>query len=319
MGNRIGHQPALSRGFAAFDSHCDEFGGTFAIPHNGLGQLLGNAQHSGLEGLPLGAGQRLERGVRGAVAGNHHQRIVGGGVAIHRDAVERCFGQLQRQLLHDGRADTGIGRNETQHGGHVGSNHAGALADPGDADPAAADVQLRTKGFGHGLGRHDGLAHAQPVVFPRVGQCCVQSGLDAVIGQGLHDDAGGKRQDLLRRQAQFAGQSGAGAQGTGAAVGAGAGIGIARVDQQRPDASAGAGQVLTADLHGCRTEAVLREDAGYRGTRLQQHHRQVFALRFADAGFGNTQTHTGNRVQLGGVGGAQINGHGDSSGKCWII
>ena len=63
MRNRISHQLALGHGFAALDRNGDELGSTLTITHNGLGQLLRNAQHGGLEGLPLGAGQRIDGGV----------------------------------------------------------------------------------------------------------------------------------------------------------------------------------------------------------------------------------------------------------------
>ena len=57
----------------------------------------------------------------------------------------------------------------------------------------------------------------------------------------------------------------AGLARTGQAIGAGAGVGIAGVDNESTDCGA-AGQVLAADLHGCRAEAVGGEHAG--GTRL---------------------------------------------------
>jgi hypothetical protein len=37
----------------------------------------------------------------------------------------------RQQLLHQ-EGDTGIGGDESEHGGHVGADHAGALADAGD-------------------------------------------------------------------------------------------------------------------------------------------------------------------------------------------
>ena len=54
MRNRISHGTALLTGFAASDGNGDQFGGTFAITHNGLGKFL-------RDGTPYGLGPSRSR------------------------------------------------------------------------------------------------------------------------------------------------------------------------------------------------------------------------------------------------------------------
>ena len=138
MRHRIGHLAAFGSGFTAFYRDGDELGGAFAIAHDGLGQLAGNVKQGAAQGLAVGTVQRSHSRMRGLLAGNQHKRIVGGGVAIDRDAVEGAFSDFLGQLLEQSRSNAGIGRHKTQHGGHVGPDHASALGNAGDCDHRTA-------------------------------------------------------------------------------------------------------------------------------------------------------------------------------------
>ena len=67
--------------------------------------------------------------------------------------------------------------------------------------------------------------------------------------------------------------------------------------------------MLAADLHRGGTEAVLRENAGYRGTDIKRNHQQIAPLRFANASHRHAQTQTGDRMQGGGIGCLQVDWH----------
>ena len=309
MGNCIGHLAAFVAGLAAFHPHGDELGGAFAVAHDGLGQFLRHRQHRGLEGLALGTVERSDGRVRGLVGGHDHKRVIGRGVAVDGHAVERAIGQLARQLLHHGRCHTGVCGQKAQHGGHVGADHACALADAGDGHRAAANLRLRREGLGQGVRGHDAFGRAGPVAGLRIGNRSGQARLDAVVGQGFHDHAGGERQDLLGRHAQLACERNAGGARTCQAVRTRACIGVAGVDDHGSDRLAAA-QVVAADLHRGRAEAVLGEHARHAGAFVQQEHGQVLAVGLADTGFGHTNPNTGNRVQVGGNRGNKIHRHG---------
>ena len=94
------------------------------------------------------------------------------------------------------------------------------------------------------------------------------------FGQGLHDHAGRERQHLLGRAAEQRGQRDAGRACPRQTVGARTGIGVAGVDQDRPDLRAGC-EVLAAQLHRRREEAIAREHSGHGGAGVERHDGQI--------------------------------------------
>jgi hypothetical protein len=142
MCDRVGHLPAFGRVAPAVHLHGDELGGAFAVAHDGLRQLLGDLgqraqQHGAVAGI-----ERSDLRVACLLRGDQHEGIVGRGVAVDRDAVERSIGQLLHQRLQQRRGDHRVGGDEAQHRRHVRADHAGALRDAGDVDRPAADHDL---------------------------------------------------------------------------------------------------------------------------------------------------------------------------------
>ena len=158
--------------------------------------------------------------------------------------------------MHQRLTDTSVSRQKTQHGGHIGPDHAGTLADAGNADLRVTDHHLRAIRLGDGVRGHDAFGSAQPIVFACIGQSGIKTGFDAVYRKDFHDDASRKWQHLVRGHIELCSERHAGEQGAGTALFTGAGIGIASVDEHCPNAAC-AGNVLAADLHGCGTKAVL--------------------------------------------------------------
>ena len=311
MRDGIRHLAAFGCSLAAIDLHRDELGGALAVTHDGLRQQAGNAEQRLLQGLAVGRIERRDRRIRCLVGGDDDERIVGRRVTVDGDAVERAFGQFQRQLVHHRLVDARVGGQKTQHGRHVGADHAGAFADAGDGDVGAAHLGLGAESLGHRVGGHDAFGGARPVVGRGVGNGGGQAGFDALDRQRLHDDAGRKRQHLRRIDLEQRGQRGAGLPRARQAVFARAGVGVAGVDHQRADVGA-ALQALTADLNRRGAKAVAGEHAADAGARIQQHHRQVLAARLAHAGLGDADAHAGHGLQVGSHGGAQVHGHGAS-------
>ena len=240
--------------------------------------------------------------MRGLVGGNDHEGVIRRGVAVDGDAVEGAISQFTRQLLHDGGRHASVRGEEAQHGGHVGADHARALADARDGHRGTTDLHLRRECLGQCVGGHDALGGTRPVAGLRVGDGGGQSRFDAVVGQRLHDHAGRERQDLLGRHAQLAGERNAGGARTRQAVCPRARVGVAGVDDHGADGLA-AGQMLAADLHRRCAKAVLREHARHAGALVQQEHGEVLAVGLADTGFGNTDAHARDGVQIGSNGG----------------
>ena len=139
-----------------------------------------------------------------------------------------------------------------------------------------------------------------------------QPRLDAVDGQGLHDDAGRKRQHLFGRNAQRCCQRLAGAVRVRQALIARAGIGIAGIDDQGADGRSGRRQMRPAYLHGRGAETVLREHGAHAGACIQQKNGQILAVGFTNARFGDADAHPFYGKQVLGLGRGQMDGHGGS-------
>ena len=314
MGDGVSHLPAFVLGAAAFDLHADELGGALAIAHDGLRELLRDLDHGIAQAAAVAFVQSGNSGVAGLLCRDQHEGIVGRGVAVDRDAVERQVCGLADQRLQQLRLEHRIGGDEAEHRRHVRADHAGALGDAGDGDRPAPDDELARGRLGQRVGGHDRLGGQAPLIGLQVGQCSRQSIDDALARQVFHDDAGGERQHLRGRDVQLLRQRLASGVRAPQAVGAGAGVGIAGVDQQRADAVAGS-EVRAANLHRRGTEAVLREHAGDAGALGQGQHQQVASMRLAHAGHRDAEHHARDGVQVEWIRGLQVDGHGGGTGR----
>ena len=308
MRNGVSRQAAFGFGLAAVNLHGNELGGTFAVAHDGLGQQARHVQQRSLQDLRIGAVPAGDWRIAGLVGGHQHKGVIGGGIAINRHAVERAIGQFFDQVLQQRWGNCCIGGQVAQHGGHIGADHARALADAGGGDGLATHHHLAAVGLGLGVGGHDAFGSQRPVVGLGTRNRSGQTGHDAIDRQLFHDHTGGKRQNLLRRYAQLLGQHGAGGTRIGQACSTRARVGIAGIDHHGANALA-CGQMLATDLHRCGAITVLREHARHAGTFIEQKHAQVFAVGFAYTGFGHANTHTSHGKQLSGNGNRQIHRH----------
>ena len=180
------------------------------------------------------------------------------------------------------RLDGGIGGDNRDHGGHVGHDHARALAHSAHRIDIARMTRSLTD-VGHGVllgvrvGRHDGASGIGSTVG---GERLVGSrngGLKRVDRQNLANHARGGNQNLLGLAADDLRCDAARlARACKAGLTRG-GVGIARVDRNAGDDTVtlvGTAQVGTAHLHGRRAKAIGGKHAGT-GTGFIGHDERV--------------------------------------------
>ncbi len=137
--------------------------------------------------------------------------VIGRGVSIYADAVETDTHRLQKGgFYHLGR-DSAVSGQETEHGAHVGVNHAAAFGNAADADRFPAyDGFYRCLLF-RGIRGHDGMSRRVAGLIGAL-QRVIQrrdARLDGLHIDPLADDACGGDQHVIRFAAD--GLSGGGA------------------------------------------------------------------------------------------------------------
>ena len=132
--------------------------------------------------------------------------------------------------------------------------------------------------------------------------------------QGLHDDAGGKRQYLLWRYIELLCQRYAAGARAHQTICTRAGIGVAGVDEHGAYALREAAmqtQVFAANLYRGRTKTVLREDPAHHASFVEQQHRQILAAGLANSRLGDTPAHARHGKKFSCRRRKQVHGHGD--------
>ena len=133
MGYRVGDLAAFRSVFTLLYRDRDEFGRAFAIANDHLCQLLRNGGHR-LRQRCIFAGRDIVDFQRGSAGGNQHEGIVGRGIAIDGDAIERGVGSLLDQMIEHRLRHFRVAGQKAQHRCHVRSDHASAFADAGQSD-----------------------------------------------------------------------------------------------------------------------------------------------------------------------------------------
>lgn len=175
------------------DADGDELGCALAVADDQLGQVDGEVGQCLLEGGEVGGRGAVDGLAAGGTVGEDGDGVVGRGVAVDGDAVERLGDGGRERSLQRARGDGGVGADDAEQGGHVGVDHAGALGHAGDV------VLFLAAGEGEGLGEQlgecvrgaDGFGSAQPV-FMCLSEVAVDGwdlGDDLLDGQSLADDA----------------------------------------------------------------------------------------------------------------------------------
>ncbi len=100
VGYGIGCQAAFRCIFATLHMDGNELGRTFAIANNCLGQRPSYTHQCGLQRHAISTLQVVNDRVARLVGGDQNKGVVGGCIPIHRDTVERAFGQRKGQITH---------------------------------------------------------------------------------------------------------------------------------------------------------------------------------------------------------------------------
>ena len=143
----LGHPLRLGIVAAAFHLNRDEMRRSFGIGRDGTGQVGANSDGGVLEAsqaLTLETRFPATRFLR--TVGQEQQRIVGAGMPLDTDTVERLRRGSACQRGQVCRGNGSIGQDERQHRRHVRPDHGRALGKTGEADFHTVNR--------HGLRRH---------------------------------------------------------------------------------------------------------------------------------------------------------------------
>ena len=149
MGDAIG--TVVVDGRAYDDIHA--FGYALTIFHELFGEA---AEHLLQQVLKLTGLIWVIHGHIGLPVGQYQGRIVGAGVAIDANPVEAVVDRIREQSLQQWDRYRYIGTDETEHGGHIGCNHAGTLGHTHQVVCPAVNTSLPVFQFRNRIGRHDG-------------------------------------------------------------------------------------------------------------------------------------------------------------------
>ena len=126
----------------------------------------------------------------------HDAGVVGRGIGIDRHLIEGLLNGREQQGVERRRLDGGIGSNDRDHGGHIGHDHARALAHAAHRISVARMTRSLTAVangilFGVRIGRHDGTGR----IGTAMGRECLVGGrngrLKRVNRQNLSNHACG--------------------------------------------------------------------------------------------------------------------------------
>ena len=193
-------------------------------------------------------------------------------ITVDGDAVERGLHRplqyrLQQRLWH-----LCIGRDERQHGRHIGPDHPGTLGDPGQRHLPRRQLQRAAALLGAGIGGHDRPCGERPGILLQRGGQVRHRALEGHDRQILADHTGGEGQNLAHRAGHHGADRAAGLARRPQPLVAGARICVARVDQQITHGILG--QMLARHHHRRCAEAVAREHRrrGCAAGQLDQAH-----------------------------------------------
>ena len=277
MGPRDARRGVRGGGSGHFDFH--QLRGPLAVARDGLGQRFHNLRDALLDG-PHSLAVRTHSG--GSV-GQQRQRVVGGGVSVHREAVVAA---LDAPLEHGAqlrRGDFGVGHHEAQRGRHIRVDHAGPLGHAGHAHRAPPQRDLHGGGLGDQVRGHDGARGVLETVRAQAVNQARQRVHDLAAVHLHADDPRGGRQHLRRPQREqlrgrlARGQRHAVARARGA-------VGVPGVHQDGAHGALGQRQMAPRQLERSRLHAVLREYGGRIGGQSADDQRQIVLFHLTDSG-----------------------------------
>ncbi len=261
-------------GLAAFDDEFDEFGHFFAVADDLFGERVTDFVDGFAEGLEQGGGGF--RGEAGAAVGEEQDGIVRAHVAVDGDPVEGPVAGGGEGVFEDLVGGVEVGREEGEHGGHVGLDHAGSLGHARDGQGVAFVLEACGDDFAAGVGGEDGVGGGEGGLgaVREVTHGGVDPLADIRHGQDAADPTGRADEEAVFGLGGLLRESCHGA-GVGHALFAGAGVGVAAVGDEAGDLGAAAGEEFLAEPDGRGADIVLGEHARHRAGRHGVDDREV--------------------------------------------
>ena len=251
----------------------DEVGRTLAVTGVLSAHMLGDGGQCGHKGVVVGVLLGDLRVAREA-GGHDDQGIVGGSVQIDAHLVVGPGDDGLEGLFQQGGGDGGVGGVECQHGGHVGGDHAAALADSAHRAGLAAQLKLDGIFLLVSIGGHDGRRRvgAALCVSRQLGGGSRDATGKRVDDHRLADNAGRRGQDILCIDVQRLAHQLTAFLRQCHAVG-GAGVGIAAVDHD--GLCIAVRQVGTVYLDGCAADLIGGVNTGGGAADVGLDERQI--------------------------------------------
>src|SRR5579872_702364 len=287
-GNRRFHQGRVGDGASdalgvvviacAPDVDVDEFPGALAIAHDLAGETFHDAAQCIVHQLAIA----LVGSEPGCAVRQQQHHVVSRGIAVDTDAVITVFDRVGKHGAQLDWTDVGVHHHETECGGHVGLDHAGALGHAGDAHKAMIELDDGGGRFRDDVGGHDGACDVFEAI---VGKAADElwDGVDDQVRVELDaDDAGGCGQDLFDRSVQLFGHGFGGDSGDGFPGSSGA-VSIAGVDQNGSDEAARLLEMILRNDDRRGLDAILRKDGRGPGGAVRDDETEIVPFELANA------------------------------------
>src|SRR5712671_2598939 len=155
--DRIGDARAFRLVTAFFHAHGDELGRAFAVAYDRLRESQRYLEDRLSQDRESGMTRVIDHRSAGSPCRHQDEAVVGGGIAVDADSVERLRGGIDEDALECALSNRSVSCDKCEQRRHVGADHHRALGDSGHGHVLRTDVRLPRPGLGNGIGRHDRL------------------------------------------------------------------------------------------------------------------------------------------------------------------
>ena len=248
--------------------HFHEAGGSLTITGDGFGQVLRHRRQAGLQCIEV-------LGVQGLTGCKRQVRVVGAGVAVHRDRIKRAIHRPLHHRLPNLRWHSGIAAEVAEHGGHVRVDHSRALRHAANPHGAATELRLQGDLLVGEIGCEDGTGGRSTTAWAEGFKQWIEACQQCVHWDRHADHAGGADQHLVCREPQALGHGLSSALAINQAAIACAGIGLAGIGEHGPGSAATGMQPFSAEIHAGGAHQGGGEGAGTHSPLGSEQQREI--------------------------------------------
>ena len=232
--------------------------------------MLSDQGHSLFQPIELMGRQRF-------TCSKGQKSVVGAGVAIHGDGIERSLNGAANHGPPDLNWHSDITGEIAEHRGHIRVNHSRTFGHPANAHSAAFNFGLNSDLLLHQIRGENRRRGRRTAINCQSLHERIQTSQQQLHGDWNADDARRTDQNLVTRQAQPVCQNLSGALAIDQTTVSGAGIGLAGIDQHSSATSLAGLQALSTEIHAGRPHHRGGESTGTDGT-LRRHHQSQIRL-----------------------------------------